>query len=107
MHGLIICSLRGILSLQKCLTEDFFKNRTTDVSMAQLQPYLNIYALKNPLVYQYEEIGGVEEQTRIDLNNRVDNIMSDNYKNRHNFSIISLYTEKDLLDLSIYTKNYF
>ena len=107
MHGLIICSLRGMLSLQKCLTEDFFKNRATDVSMAQLQPYLNIYALKNPLVYQYEEIGGIEAQTRLDLNNKVDNIMPDNYKNRHNFSIISLYTENDFSDLSIYTKNYF
>lgn len=107
MHGIIICSLRGMLSLQKCLVEDFCKNRATDISISQLQPYLNIYALKNPLVYQYGKIGGIEYQTKIDLLDKDDNIMPDNDKNKDSFSIISLYTENNLSGINVYTKNYF
>ena len=56
LHGIIICSMRGLLSIQKCMLEGYFKNIIWDIFTAQIQPYLNVYALKNPLVYQYEKI---------------------------------------------------
>lgn len=67
IHGMIVCSMRGLLTLQKCMFESYFKNIICDIYTAQIQPYLNIYSLKKPLVYQYGKIGGQESPTKIDL----------------------------------------
>ena len=68
-HGYIICSIRGLLLYQKCLLDDFYKKRGWDMSMAEIQPHLNVYALKNPLVYQCKSMGGFENWTKINFNN--------------------------------------
>ena len=45
--------------------ESYFKNKPSDIFYANMQPYINVYALKNPLVYQYSKIGGQEKGTKI------------------------------------------
>lgn len=56
LHGVVICSVRGILTLQKCMMEGLFKQDTWDIYTAQIQPYLNVYALTDPLIYQFGEL---------------------------------------------------
>ena len=66
-HGFIICSMQGLLTLQKCLFEDFYRNRGYDMALAHVQPHINAYALRKPLVYQYEPIGGQEVATKFEI----------------------------------------
>ena len=66
-HGIIVCSIRGLLSMQKCLLRDYHKKTPWDIGLALAQPYLNVYALKDPLVYQYGKIGGDERSTNINF----------------------------------------
>jgi hypothetical protein len=87
-HGMIICSNSGALALQKCLMEDCFKNRGYDISLAKIQPYYNIYALKKPLVYQFQPIGGKEKATKIEYNTK-DKLINPKWINRNNLSIIT------------------
>lgn len=91
MHGIIICSLRGMLSLQKCLLEDFYNNQGWDRSICYLQPYLNVYAFKEPLVYQYGELGGAELHTKINFKKLNNKFLPKNWKNKTNLSIITIY----------------
>jgi len=66
LHGTIICSPRGLLAIQKCMFESYFKDKEWDIFLAQIQPFYNVYALKKPLVYQWGEIGGQEGPTKIE-----------------------------------------
>jgi hypothetical protein len=66
-HGFIVCSIRGLITLQKCLYEDFYRNRGWDMSLAHIQPHINAYAYKIPMVYQYEPMGGQEQSTKIEI----------------------------------------
>ena len=86
-HGMIICSSAGALALQKCLLEDCFRNRGYDISLAQIQPYYNIYALKKPLVYQFQPIGGKELSTKLEYNTK-DKEINPKWINRNNLSVI-------------------
>ena len=89
-HGMIICSARGLLSLQKCLMDDFHKNRGWDISIAEMQPYINVYAFKIPLVYQSSELGGHEKCTKIDYKKLNNKIIPDKWINKTNLSICTL-----------------
>ena len=91
LHGIIICSLRGLLSMQKCILEDFFKNRPWDISSSLMQPYLNVYALKIPLVYQYGLLGGQEYPTKVNFINKDDKIIPDENINTDNISVLLAY----------------
>jgi|TARA_B110001469_G_C9648923_1_gene330089 hypothetical protein len=86
-HGMIICSMTGALVLQKCLMEDCFRNRGYDISLAQIQPYYNIYALKTPLIYQFKKIGGKEKSTKLEYNTE-DKDIHPKWINKNNLSII-------------------
>ena len=66
-HGFMVCSIMGLLTLQKCMCEDFHRNRGYDMCLAHIQPYINAYAFKIPLVYQYQPMGGQEVATKIEL----------------------------------------
>uniref|UniRef100_A0A6C0HT95 Nucleotide-diphospho-sugar transferase domain-containing protein n=1 Tax=viral metagenome TaxID=1070528 RepID=A0A6C0HT95_9ZZZZ len=66
LHGIIICSPRGLLAIQKCMLEGYFKDIIWDIFTAQIQPFYNVYALKTPLVYQFGEIGGHEAPTKFE-----------------------------------------
>ena len=89
-HSIIICSLRGMLTLQKCLLEDFYKSQGWDRSICHIQPYLNVYAFKKPLVYQYGKIGGEELYTKINVEKLNKKSLPENWKNKTNLSIITL-----------------
>ena len=67
-HGIIICSLTGLLSLQKCVMEDYYMKRGYDITSTKLQPFINTYALRKPLVYQYGKVGGHERDTKFEIN---------------------------------------
>ena len=96
-HGLIVCSMRGLLSLQKCILEDYFINRNWDMCLSQLQPYLNVYAFKNPLVYQYGKIGGQEQLTNINYIDKTDMYIPDDWINTQNISVITTYKTNNIL----------
>ena len=91
LHGLIICSLRGMISFQKCLLEDFYKCQGWDRSICYIQSYLNVYALKEPLVYQYGKLGGEELYTKINFEKLKKKSLPEKWKNKTNLSIITMY----------------
>ena len=66
-HGFMVCSMVGLLTLQKCLFEDYYRKRGYDMALAHIQPHINAYALKKPLVYQYKLMGGQEHATKIEI----------------------------------------
>lgn len=108
LHGIIICSISGMLALQKCMLEGFFKDIIWDIFTAQIQPFYNVYALKKPLVYQYKNIGGVEDCTKIEISNKYHNVINDkliNKSNISNISIINSYIPKNIFTI-INNENY-
>lgn len=66
-HGLMICSPLGAAALQRTMMETWLSDRPWDVPMAYIQPYYNVYALREPFVYQNEARGGDSSCTRITL----------------------------------------
>jgi len=90
-HGIIVTSLRGLTTLQKCLIEDYYLNRGWDMCLAQIQPFINAYALKQPLVYQYKKVGGQEKQTKIDYTQLNNKTLPNQWINNTNLSNISIY----------------
>lgn len=66
-HGLMICSPLGAAALQRTMMETWFSDRPWDVPMAYIQPYYNVYALREPFVYQNEARGGDASCTIITL----------------------------------------
>jgi hypothetical protein len=89
-HGYIICSVRGLLLLQKCILEAYYENIPWDIYMAHMQPHYNAYGLKIPLVYQYGALGGMENETYIKYTEQENN-SDDIYINKTNVSIITNY----------------
>lgn len=65
LHGVMVCSLRGALALQRAFSESFHTGTIWDVYTAQLQPHYHVYALRVPLVYQSGVLGGQEEATKV------------------------------------------
>ena len=90
-HGMLLTSLRGLLTLQKCLLDDYYKGQGWDRSLAQIQPYIHAYALKEPLVYQYGPLGGMDNEraTRITHTRFLHQPLPDAWTNTTNLSIIS------------------
>ena len=69
-HGIIVCSIRGLCILQKCIMEDFFRGRGYDITLAKVHSRIKAYALKIPLVYQSKHLGGQECGTRLEYTHR-------------------------------------
>ena len=93
--GILVCSVRGALCLQKCLMEDYFIKRPYDLSLAQIQPFINVYAFKKPLVYQDGIIGGnmiAEKTTKFELKDPKDKPLTDDIFDISNASIITNYS---------------
>ena len=95
LHGIIICSARGVLAIQKCMLEGYFKNIIWDIFTAQIQPFYNVYALKMPLVYQYAKIGGIELATKIEYTNKIDKNIDISWINKNNISFITCFEPKE------------
>jgi hypothetical protein len=88
-HGIIVCSASGALAIQKSLLEDYYKNMPWDISLAYIQSYYNVYALKNPLVYQDSKYGGCEGSTKFSITSSLDSPLPTEYINTTNDSIIT------------------
>ena len=82
-HGLMICSIRGLLILQKCMTISYLNKIPWDIMISISQPYFNIYALKEPLVYQCSSLGGIEDETKINYLNKDDKEYPEEWKRHH------------------------
>ena len=87
LHGIIICSASGALAIQKCMLEGYYKNIIWDIYTAQIQYYYNVYALKQPLVFQDRAYGGAEDETKISIES-ADSPLPEKYINTTNDSII-------------------
>jgi len=96
LHGLMICSMSGVIALQKCLMESYFTGMIWDIYTAQIQPYYNVYALRKPLVYQLGELGGQEAPTKIELGSDDRYEIPQHWINRSNASILTCL-EKELV----------
>jgi hypothetical protein len=66
-HGIMICSPLGAAVFQRAMLEVYQSDQAWDIPLAFLQPYYNVYALRNPYVYQDETYGGDENCTKITL----------------------------------------
>jgi hypothetical protein len=67
-HGIIICSPTGLSIMQKSMLESITYDLPWDIDLALSQININVYALRIPLVYQYEKLGGNETSTKIEYN---------------------------------------
>ena len=94
MHGIMVCSASGALAIQKAVLEGYQKNIIWDIFVACIQPYYNVYALKNPLVYQDMKYGGAELETKISIISHTDSPLPNEYINTTNDSIITCYNKQ-------------
>lgn len=81
-NGILIYSLKGLLTFYHTNLESYKDNIVWDIYLTKMQPYLNVYALKIPLVYQYGEIGGLEEDTKIEYNDNTAITYPDDWKEK-------------------------
>lgn len=89
LHGTAICSMRGLLAIQKCMMESYFTNNIWDMYTAWIQPFYNVYALRKPLVYQWSELGGQEGATKIEFNEPSNPNIPDYWINKNLASILT------------------
>lgn len=85
-HGIMICSVAGLIGIQKAMMEAYFTKIPWDVFTANIQPYYNVYALKRPFVYQYYPIGGNESETCFNIDGNNDIPINENWINKTNIS---------------------
>lgn len=64
MHSIMVCSLRGLIILQKSLLEDYMHNEINDQTIPRVQKHINVYGLQQPIFYQQRHLGGAEYMTR-------------------------------------------
>tara|TARA_R110000868_G_scaffold288658_1_gene548934 strand:+ start:86 stop:769 length:684 start_codon:yes stop_codon:yes gene_type:complete len=88
-HGMIICSALGAVAIQKAITESFFRDITWDITISQLQWHYNVYAFKNPLVFQDRLYGGCEDDTRFTNERTQDSPIPEKHINTKNYSNIT------------------
>ena len=62
-HGILVCSKKGANILIKCMEDGYKSGIPWDMFTAIIQPYYQVYALTNPLVYQDIEYGGQQRGT--------------------------------------------
>ena len=97
LHGMIVCSVRGLLALQKSMMEGYFKDIIWDIYTAQIQAHVNTYAFRTPLVYQYAPIGGQEVATNIQIPSKEeckDIPFPSKWTNKTNVSVITNYSKQ-------------
>ena len=88
LHGIIIYSKKGLEAIRRCMKKGIENNKIWDIYTASIQPYLNVYALKYPIVYQDSKVGGQESQTKINSNH---------FNKEGNKKIPNEYLQKNIL----------
>tara|TARA_Y100000992_G_scaffold103287_1_gene67212 strand:+ start:792 stop:1514 length:723 start_codon:yes stop_codon:yes gene_type:complete len=97
-HAIMICSVRGLVAYQKCISEAFFRNLPWDTVIAHSHPYLNVYAFKHPIFFQGGP-GGVDvrfrhiqkDMTNVKIDQEKDNVIPDSKINKTNFTNLTFY----------------
>jgi len=69
-HGIMVCSLKGAEMVQKCMVESYHYDIPWDGPLARAHSHFNVYALKQPFVYQEGIYGGNEAATKIVVNSK-------------------------------------
>jgi hypothetical protein len=64
-HGIMVCSALGAAVIQRTMLEVFLSDKPWDIPLALIQPYYNIYAMREPMVYQDAYYNGDEGCTKI------------------------------------------
>jgi hypothetical protein len=85
-HGIMICSPLGASVFQRAMLEVYQSDQAWDIPLAFLQPFYNVYALRNPYVYQDKRYGGNEDCTKIILNGP-DNILPNEWIRKDSVSL--------------------
>ena len=101
MHGIIICSIRGLISLQKCFLESYYTDKIWDNYTAKIQPILNVYALKQPLIYQDKSVGGIENDTKFSINS----INNKTLDMENTITNLSMFIKKDYIEERLFFIN--
>ena len=101
-HAIMIYSLKGALLYYSMMLENVLANGVAwDISLTRMQPYINCYALREPMFYQDERFGGSFLETKIYIKDKKINSLftntSKNYYSYNNFEIKS--NTKELLGL--------
>ena len=101
-HAIMIYSLKGALLYYSMMLENVLTNAIAwDISLTRMQPYINCYALREPMFYQDEKFGGSFLETKIHIKDKKINSLftntSKNYYPYNNFEIKS--NTKELLGL--------
>ena len=66
-HAVLLCSAAGTNAFQRAIAEAYFTVQNGDIPTAYMQSYYNVYALREPLVYQDAAYGGCEMETKFTL----------------------------------------
>jgi hypothetical protein len=67
-HAIMIRSLKGALLYYSMMLENVLANGVAwDISLTKMQPYINCYALREPMFYQDERLRGSFLETKIRL----------------------------------------
>jgi hypothetical protein len=61
--AITICSIKGLLHMQKCMMTVFYENKPWDIPLANSMHTLNVYSTTEELIYQYGGVGGQEKIT--------------------------------------------
>ena len=61
--AIAICSIKGLLHMQKCMMTVFYENKPWDIPLANSIYRLNVYSTTEELIYQYGGVGGQEKTT--------------------------------------------
>ena len=105
-HAILVCNIKGAMLIQKCVTEDYYKKRGWDMSLAHMQPHYNVYALKKPIFYQDIEYGGQQYNTKIVLENINDiKLINSQFFNTTNYSFITNVDVNNINDKNVICQN--
>tara|TARA_B100001093_G_C26852783_1_gene1025915 strand:- start:659 stop:2263 length:1605 start_codon:yes stop_codon:yes gene_type:complete len=56
--AIAICSIKGLLHMQKCMMTVFYENKPWDIPLANSIYKLNVYSTTEELIYQYAPVAG-------------------------------------------------
>ena len=74
--AIMVCSLKGLLKMQKCMMTIFYKQKPWDIPLSLCQHTINVYSTRKELIYQYGPVAG---------NNSQKNTLNINYNNNKPF----------------------
>lgn len=62
-HSIMVCSLKGLMYMQKCMMSVYYENQPWDKPLASTMHLLNVYTTREELMFQYGAVGGRQKYT--------------------------------------------